>query len=283
MNANKYIRTIKITALWDTIDLCWNLNPDVNVLSGGNGSGKSILLRSIADMFRIGTIAPQRRELIGRIEITFGDGEKISSEEAFDHHRYKIAVISTFDTRIPESETLRKASTVNLHTDLDLEIFQLTNSYLKYQLEIGREIINALTMGKSSEEVAMLADHKNTFYDIVDSLFESTNKKIDRNQDTLSFTMGRKKISPYQLSSGEKQALIILTNTLIQNRRPYIMILDEPEISLHFDWQKRLIEDIMTLNPSLQLICSTHSPAMVMNGWLDRVSEISELVIHRDR
>ena len=283
MNTTKYINSIDIKGLWGDTDLRWELLPDVNILSGGNGSGKSTILRGIADMFRWGTIAPERKGLIGHIDIVFSDGEQISSDRPFDPNGYKVTVISTFDSVLIDHDDLRKISNGSVHTDLDMEIYRLNHDYLKYQLEIGRDVISALSDGKSAAEVAVLTDHKTLFYDLVDSLFVSTGKNIDRKSDTLNFILGHKAITPFQLSSGEKQVLIILTNALIQNRRPCIMIMDEPEISLHFDWQKRLIEDVMALNPSLQLIIATHSPAVVMRGWIDRVSDISELIVNSDK
>ena len=53
--------------------------------------------------------------------------------------------------------------------------------------------------------------------------------------------------------------------------------MDEPEVSLHVEWQERLIELILSLNPNVQIILTTHSPALVMNGWMDRVTEVSDI------
>jgi len=58
--------------------------------------------------------------------------------------------------------------------------------------------------------------------------------------------------------------------------------MDEPEISLHFDWQKKLIGFINALNPNIQIILATHSPAVIMEGWLDRVTEVSDIIV-KDR
>ena len=55
--------------------------------------------------------------------------------------------------------------------------------------------------------------------------------------------------------------------------------MDEPEISLHFDWQKKLIQYVRELNPNAQIILATHSPAVVMEGWLDKVSEVRDLIV----
>ena len=53
--------------------------------------------------------------------------------------------------------------------------------------------------------------------------------------------------------------------------------MDEPETSLHVDWQQKLIGMIRELNPNLQLILTTHSPAVIMEGWMDAVTEVSEI------
>lgn len=164
-------------------------------------------------------------------------------------------------------------------TYLDWELYRLQNRYLTYQLEVGKRVIAALQAGLSAAEIQSLTVRKTQYFDIIDALLESTGKQVDRESDTLQFkTKYGVTIRPYQLSSGEKQILIILTTVLIQGGRESIMIMDEPEISLHFDWQRRLIEDVRSLNPHLQLILATHSPAVVMNGWTDRVTEISDLV-----
>ena len=164
-------------------------------------------------------------------------------------------------------------------TYLDWELYRLQNRYLTYQLEVGKRVIAALQAGRTMEDITSLTTRRTQYFDIIDALLEATGKRVDRESDTLQFlTQYGTMISPHQLSSGEKQILIILTTVLIQSGRDFILIMDEPEISLHFDWQRRLIDDVRTLNPNLQLILATHSPALVMNGWTDRVTEISDIV-----
>jgi putative excinuclease ATPase subunit len=111
----------------------------------------------------------------------------------------------------------------------------------------------------------------------VDELFAETGKRIDRESNELRFFQYEEVLSPYVLSSGEKQMLIILLTTLTQDRQPYVLFMDEPEVSLHFDWQKRLISMVRTLNPNVQIILTTHSPAVIMDGWEDCVTEVSEI------
>lgn len=57
--------------------------------------------------------------------------------------------------------------------------------------------------------------------------------------------------------------------------------MDEPEVSLHVEWQQQLIDLILSLNPNVQIILTTHSPAVVMNGWMDHVTEVSDITIDK--
>ena len=53
--------------------------------------------------------------------------------------------------------------------------------------------------------------------------------------------------------------------------------MDEPEVSLHVEWQEQLIDLILQLNPNVQIILTTHSPAVIMNGWMNHVTEVSDI------
>ena len=54
--------------------------------------------------------------------------------------------------------------------------------------------------------------------------------------------------------------------------------MDEPEISLHIDMQYTLIDNLLKLNPNVQLIVSTHSPSIFGLGWGDKVVYSEDLV-----
>lgn len=91
-------------------------------------------------------------------------------------------------------------------------------------------------------------------------------------------------LMPDQLSTGEKQMLIILftalilkLRTLVSEDRRYVLIMDEPENSLHLKWQKFLISYIRRLNESVQIIIATHAPAIIKKGYLVNTVEMSEI------
>lgn len=80
-------------------------------------------------------------------------------------------------------------------------------------------------------------------------------------------------IQHYSLSSGEKQLLILLTQTLLQEKQPYVFIADEPELSLHIEWQHKIIGAIKELNPNAQIIVATHSPE-IAGLWKSNITNL---------
>jgi len=69
------------------------------------------------------------------------------------------------------------------------------------------------------------------------------------------------------LSSGERQLLVMLAHLSLNSNLigSGIFIVDEPELSLHIDWQEKFVDAIREANPSAQLILATHSPAIILD------------------
>jgi len=87
----------------------------------------------------------------------------------------------------------------------------------------------------------------------------------------------RRDIDLRDLSSGEKQLIIFLTETLLREQRPYIFLADEPELSLHIEWQEILVSTILEISPGAQIFFATHSPDIV-NRFGDNVFSMEDLV-----
>ena len=269
-----YIRRLEIKSLWSGHKhIVWELRPGVNVLSGGNGAGKSTILNRMEQELRT---APMSGEILGGkhlgVSIDFYPSDATSI-------RYDI--IRSFDRQLLQGDRLRTLTDAAVSTELDWQLYQLQRRYLDYQVNVGNRMIQLLTSGapNAKEEATEASAYKTMFLDLVDDLFSETGKRIDRTSNELSFMQFGEQLSPYKLSSGEKQMLIILLTALTQDRQPYVLFMDEPEASLHFEWQKRLIDMVIQLNPNVQIVLTTHSPAVVMNGWADCVTEMGEITM----
>lgn len=185
--------------------------------------------------------------------------------------------VSSVDNLLIEREAIQKLSNDRVVTELDWKIYQLEEQYKDYQINVSKRVIKAFKNGQGYENVNA---KQPLFYDLIDQLFAHTKKTIDRDSNDILFRdKENKKITPYRLSSGEKHMIIMLLTALVQDNKHAIMIMDEPEISLHTDWQEDLITNIRKLNPNVQLIIATHSPSIVINGWQDKIFEIDDLIV----
>lgn len=264
-----YISRIEIDQLWSgQKHIVWDLDRKVNILSGVNGVGKSTIINKVIRGLGV----------TGECASNPIDGVKLDVfPEDASHIRYD--VIRSFDRPLINAELVAKLD-FKLATELDLQLFNLQRRYLDYQVNLGNRIIAILQSGnaEAAQEAQRLSSVKSTFQDIVDRLFAETGKTIVRTENEIRFSQIGEVLTPYQLSSGEKQMLVILLTVLVEDQQPYVLFMDEPEVSLHIDWQQQLLDLIAQLNPNVQIILTTHSPAVIMNGWMDRVTEVSEIV-----
>lgn len=265
-----YIKRIEIKRLWGRKNISWDLRPDVNILSGINGIGKSTILNNSVRSLN----ALERGALTNGAQP--GVSFIFSPEDATFIH---FDVIRSFDRPLINSGLLEKIGNQNVKTELDWQLYQLQRRYLDYQVNIGNRIIELLTSGVPEDQLKAteVSRPKTRFQDLIDDLFQETGKKIIRKSNEIQFEQDGDILTPYQLSSGEKQMLVILLTVLVQDNQHCTLFMDEPEISLHVEWQQRLISLIRCLNPNVQIILTTHSPALIMNGWLDAVTEVSDI------
>ena len=272
-----YIKRIEIDSLWSgKKHVVWELNRQVNILSGTNGAGKSTILNKVVKGLSAGGEFPSHMLKGVHLDVEPEDAKWI---------RYDL--IRSLDSNLQQtfsentgflSQAMTALAGVGAGSLLDMQLFQLQRKYLDSQVNIGNRIIEKLQAG-DAEAAQQISQKKTRFQDIVDELFSDTGKKMIRTANELQFTQIGEVLLPYRLSSGEKQILIILLTVLVEDNEPYVLFMDEPEVSLHMEWQKRLIDLCIELNPNVQIILTTHSPAVVMNGWVDSVTEVSDITM----
>ena len=262
------IKRIEIHGLWHRYDIAWDLRPDVNILSGINGVGKTTILN----------------RSVNYLEQTSGE---VKSDEKNGVHVYfdnsaatfiPYDVIRSYDRPLIMGDFTARMADANVKSELDWQLYLLQRRYLDYQVNIGNKMIELLSGDEEQRSLApSLSLPKRKFQDMIDELFSYTHKTIDRKSNDIVFYQNGERLLPYKLSSGEKQMLVILLTVLVRDDDHCVLFMDEPEASLHIEWQQKLIGMIRSLNPNVQLILTTHSPAVIMEGWLDAVTEVSEI------
>lgn len=264
-----YIKRIEINALWNRFNIAWDLRPDVNILSGINGVGKSTILnRSVSYLEQ--TTGQVKSDEKNGVHVFFDDPQ--ATFIPYD-------VIRSYDRPLVMGDFTARMADPHVRSELDWQLYLLQRRYLDYQVNVGNRMIELLSSPNPDDNMraAELSKPKRLFQELIDQLFSYTDKRIDRLSNEIAFVQDGERLMPYQLSSGEKQILVILLTALVRNGQHCVLFMDEPEASLHIDWQQKLIGMIRQLNPQVQLILTTHSPAVIMEGWMDAVTEVSDI------
>ncbi len=270
-----YIRRIEIEGLWGRFNIGWDLRPDVNILSGINGVGKTTILnRSVSYLEELSADI----KLSGEMKSDIKNGVHLF----FDNPKatyISYDVIRSYDRPLIMGDFTARMADKNVKSELDWQLYLLQRRYLDYQVNIGNKMIEMLSSNDEEQrnKAANLSFAKRRFQDHIDDLFSYTRKTIDRKRNDIAFYQDDELLFPYKLSSGEKQMLVILLTVLVQDNKHCVLFMDEPEASLHIEWQQKLIAIIRELNPNVQIILTTHSPAVIMEGWLDAVTEVTDI------
>src|SRR5205823_209625 len=85
--------------------------------------------------------------------------------------------------------------------------------------------------------------------EIVNSRFKYKSLKISREQGFVVVTDNdQKEIAPENLSSGEQHELVLVYDLLFQVQSNTLVLIDEPEISLHVGWQRQFLSDLFEIS-----------------------------------
>ena len=155
----------------------------------------------------------------------------------------------------------------------------MQSDYGYYLSDLVKELTDRINTNSSisKSELDRINERKNLFIRLVNECFAETGKRLDNDSTKLVFYKDNIAIFPKDLSSGEKQLLIILLTVLLERGQEYVLMLDEPEISMHINWQYKLIDMILELNPEVQIILTTHSPMIFSNGWGDKAIYMEDI------
>jgi predicted ATP-dependent endonuclease of OLD family len=199
----------------------------------------------------------------------FQDGKEI--EDEVYSKQAKVNIISTFDIKGDGNDKEKSF--------LDSNLEKLQSEYGYYLSELMKELTDHISTSSSITKVELdkINERKNDFIRLVNEAFAETGKKLNPDSAKLKFEKDGKIIEAKDLSSGEKQLLIILLTVLLERGQEYVLMLDEPEISMHISWQYKLIDMILELNPNVQIILTTHSPMIFSDGWGDKAIHMEDI------
>lgn len=161
----------------------------------------------------------------------------------------RYGLIQTEDDLMPEKNTSLYNSNEYLGV-LDLYIDDALGKLSPFQLLHQKiDLFESILKEKILAFKKVIIDRENGFY------FESLKGDVvERNM----------------LSSGEQNQIVLLFNLIFELVSQKIVLIDEPEISLHVAWQQTFLDSlkkIQKINEYEKVIIATHSPQVISKNW----------------
>lgn len=150
-------------------------------------------------------------------------------------------------------DPLNDTSKLDINDD-DLKVLTLYVNDTKEKLDAYNDLYQKVQLF-----VSLLNEKKLSFKKI----------KIDIDKGFKFVTLDEKDIELKKLSSGEQNQVVILYDLIFNVKKNYLVLIDEPEISLHIAWQEEFLSDIEKIQKinNMQVIISTHSPQIINGRW----------------
>ena len=287
---------------------------DVIVLAGVNGSGKTTILESIKDFFNNTNInydEPEKSNV--NLDIFFEDFEKKKIKEAEKSSNNNKRPLWDFFSALQNYEIYIKRSDKHYHIhiakkfDIPPKIIYVPaeNKFEEiqtYSTTLSREykFINIINSNVIKDIPSYIATRRNYLATIEEDLTmkEITNKVVNEINSIFDileldvklkgFSKDEKTMPIFEnsageefdindLSSGEKQLFLRTLSIKMLEPKNSIILIDEPELSLHPKWQQRIIEVYKKIGENNQIIIATHSPHI-----LGSVSNENIFILYRD-
>ena len=114
---------------------------------------------------------------------------------------------------------------------------------------------------------------------MVDKEFQYNTSSFNFRIVSKSLSESNREIELQNLSSGEKQIVSLFSHLYLSGGKKYFVLIDEPELSLSVDWQRKFVSDIRKANFCSGLVAVTHSPFIYDNELRKYAHGLGEFIL----
>ena len=271
---------------------------DLIVLTGSNGSGKTRILECVLSCFE-NYINSNYQENKNRLDISFQENEKKCFEGNFDLGMF-FKILNSYNWKkaepfilgddskkddffekekilsdnlkifpkiiyVPTEINFQKMNTASTTLVQKYKFINIVDTNLIKDIPsyIATKIITAIFQNKNKK----VGDVQKKVFDEINEIFGILDIDVkieDISQDGRNIPIFKnsagEKFDINELSSGEKQLFLRTLAIKMLNPENSIILIDEPELSLHPKWQQRIIDVYRKIGKNNQIIIATHSP-----------------------
>ena len=261
---------------------------DLVVLAGSNGSGKTRILESILRYFQDHINYKQNnieaeifyeekeKNCISNVRDFFYRLESFSYCEANDPLREKhIEIKNKLDILpkviyVPTEINFQKMNVASTTLVQEYKFINIVNTNLIKDIPsyIATKMISAMLKNKNEK----VGDVQKKVFNEINEIFENLSidvKVEDISQDGRNITIftnsSGDEFDINELSSGEKQLFLRTLAIKMLNPENSIILIDEPELSLHPKWQQRIVDVYRKIGKNNQILIATHSQHILVS------------------
>ena len=256
---------------------------DLVVLAGSNGSGKTRVLESILKYFQdhlnykqnnieTGIFYEEKeKNCISNVRDFFYGLEYFSYHEVnnplYEKHieiKNKLDILPKI-IYVPTEINFQKMDVASTTLVQEYKFINIVNTNLIKDIPsyIATKMISAMLKNKNEK----VGDVQKKVFNEINEIFENLSidvKVEDISQDGRNITLftnsSGDEFDINELSSGEKQLFLRTLAIRMLNPENSIILIDEPELSLHPKWQQRIVDVYRKIGENNQIIIATHSP-----------------------
>ena len=277
---------------------------DTVVIIGENGSGKTTLLKSIYNQMHWDTKAYEKVEAKIEIDATKDEIKLIaetqcnSSIAMWNEIKSKLYINEFIDEVKSGNEYSFqgeiKSKIIYMPTEINFNELNKIDRTFKYEYQFLNEvnqniakdlpsaIVNAINTEVFKNEelppkksIEKICNDINSIFDCMDLNVKFIGLSKDEETKPIFKDSTGNEFDINGLSSGEKQLFIRALSLKFLNANNSIILIDEPEISLHPEWQRKIIKVYENIGKNNQLIIATHSPHIVADIKAEQLRVIS--------
>lgn len=222
------------------------------------------------------TVKRYAKELAKKIQITLAESVSLSQslDRTFPERVFNPSIARSYMTeegisvKLIEVEKKRKhLMNVGLLDQEGSPAFQLGDT-----VDESRKIMLSVYIEDTEKKLGVfdaLATKIDLFTDIINHRFLYKHMVVDKDRGFVFVTDTGIPLPLENLSSGEQHELVLFYELLFNVEPGSLILIDEPEISLHIVWQKQFLKDIkkVTSVANMDILIATHSPDIIANRW----------------
>ena len=253
---------------------------DTIVVAGSNGSGKTTFLESIWNYFL--DMAYYRKNILEKMNIIFdSDFEELKKINIVNRleslNYYKKNNINSYQETISSFKVLPKLIYIPTEINFSEVKTETTNFYREYSFfnivdfnmikDIPSYIVSRIIYMLGQNENLTMLDARKKVTEEINGIFNILEldvklkgiSKDGKNMPIFENSQGEE-FDINELSSGEKQLFLRTLSIKMLEPEDSIILIDEPELSLHPKWQQQIIKVYQSIGKNNQIILATHSP-----------------------